>query len=616
MMSIQNELKIKEAMQRRSIQDQLQRQLEKKLNKVNYCNFINLFLFMKICYSQATKSERGWKRRFRCSKILEIQGNWERRQDDHSGLIFFHLIIPNPREEKFLNTCQWEVPTEWDGDIWNNPSLDMQMLRESHAYNKIDAQSTIASNDLLPKSDQQVAAFAEPSSTWVPNDTNSNTLLAAQKGFPPRREFDLNSTMAEESYAPSSVESVNTENIEKIAEQLLQSDDVIRILARRLGLPDSNIIPVEDLDSVFSVSSSIQGKGGKATEMPMNAPRDADYDDLHDVEVDSEDDLWSDDEIAVGDFDPSKELAPDAELPQNQLQSAQLRRQEAIDHVGNRFGDQFHAHGSVPYLNFTDLAGNTNAHVEQNKERYGWRRLPRPSVGNAFLSNALKTHTRGPGPKSCNTINAPIFLVPISPVDACKYIPEEFTVAVESLFVPDAKKDMERAVATLDRNIKIEEELSRNMPSDDLFLFGEAKEFTSVDAFLARQFKEDQAAVSDPKEAAKEKAILAAKATNIAHMEDALAEDIPINTADEFGNTLLILASQQGSKRMCKFLLRRGANINIQNLTGNTALHYCYAYGNRSLGDYLKAKVCCMTNFSCFLALIFIYLIRVLMIQL
>ena len=41
---------------------------------------------------------------------------------------------------------------------------------------------------------------------------------------------------------------------------------------------------------------------------------------------------------------------------------------------------------------------------------------------------------------------------------------------------------------------------------------------------------------------------------------------------------------------MCKFLLRRGANINIQNLSGNTALHYCYAYSNLELADYLKSK--------------------------
>lgn len=175
-------------------------------------------------------------------------------------------------------------------------------------------------------------------------------------------------------------------------------------------------------------------------------------------------------------------------------------------------------------------------------------------------------------------------------MDACKYIPTEFTGQIESIFIPDAKKDMERSIATVERNIKREEELSRNLPTDDLLLFGEAAEMTNVDAYLARQAKADMEQVADPTEAAITKAILAAKSSNIAAMEDALAEDIPINTADEFGNSLLILAAQQGSKRMCKFLLRRGANINFQSLAGNTPLHYCYAYSFHRLGDYLKSK--------------------------
>ncbi len=52
---------------------------------------------------------------------------------------------------------------------------------------------------------------------------------------------------------------------------------------------------------------------------------------------------------------------------------------------------------------------------------------------------------------------------------------------------------------------------------------------------------------------------------------------------------------------MCKFLLRRGAKINAQNLVGNTALHYCYAYHHPELGEYLKSRVSwsCVSHF-CF----------------
>jgi ankyrin repeat protein len=42
---------------------------------------------------------------------------------------------------------------------------------------------------------------------------------------------------------------------------------------------------------------------------------------------------------------------------------------------------------------------------------------------------------------------------------------------------------------------------------------------------------------------------------------------------------------------MVKFLLRRGANLDWQNTSGNTALHYCFAYNNAALGEYLKSRV-------------------------
>ena len=67
-------------------------------------------------------------------------------------------------------------------------------------------------------------------------------------------------------------------------------------------------------------------------------------------------------------------------------------------------------------------------------------------------------------------------------------------------------------------------------------------------------------------------------------------EGVVAETTDEHGNTLIILAAQQGSKRICKFLLRRGSNVNAQNNVGNTALHFCYAYNKDDLAEYLKSK--------------------------
>lgn len=409
---------------------------------------------------------------------------------------------------------------------------------------------------------------------------------------------ELNSALGDRSVQESVAPTIDTVNLEHIAEQLVSSDELMKVIAKRLGLPASQIVPADDLLSVFSIKSrdivnSNNLKSGNRALSPQ-APRDPWIDDLHEMDYDSDDDLWSDDDDEAGDFDVEKEIGEPEDMPSSQEEAAALRRKQWREQ--NLGKDKLTSTGpTVPFLHLPqneqskDLLGD--GLVGSREEVFGWRKLPRPSFKEGFLRNACKTHTLGPEKGSSNTINSAVFLSVISPIDACKYVPPEFTTNIDAIFIPDAKKDMERAVATVERNIRREEELARNLPTDDLLLFGEAKEFTSVDAYLQRQLQEDQEAIVDPKEAAIDKAILAAKSNNIAQMEDALAEEIPVNSTDQFGNTLLILAAQQGSKRMCKFLLRRGANINMQSLAGNTALHYCYAYSQVDLAEYLKSRV-------------------------
>ena len=85
--------------------------------------------------------------------------------------------------------------------------------------------------------------------------------------------------------------------------------------------------------------------------------------------------------------------------------------------------------------------------------------------------------------------------------------------------------------------------------------------------------------------------IFAAKHSNINYLKEVLDENgVDIDTYDEFGNTLFIIACQQGNKKMCKFLLRRGAYINAQNQSGNTGLHYLYEYKKNDLAEYLLQK--------------------------
>ena len=60
---------------------------------------------------------------------------------------------------------------------------------------------------------------------------------------------------------------------------------------------------------------------------------------------------------------------------------------------------------------------------------------------------------------------------------------------------------------------------------------------------------------------------------------------------DDKGSSILIHAAQNNLKNMAKVALRTGIDINGVNFKGNTALHYCYAYGYvAGLGAYLVSK--------------------------
>ena len=73
-------------------------------------------------------------------------------------------------------------------------------------------------------------------------------------------------------------------------------------------------------------------------------------------------------------------------------------------------------------------------------------------------------------------------------------------------------------------------------------------------------------------------------------VEAILDTGISPDVRDQHGNSLIILACQNGNKRIAKICLRRCCNMDAQNLRGQTALHYCYAFGYRELGEYLISK--------------------------
>lgn len=74
----------------------------------------------------------------------------------------------------------------------------------------------------------------------------------------------------------------------------------------------------------------------------------------------------------------------------------------------------------------------------------------------------------------------------------------------------------------------------------------------------------------------------------IKRVEESINLGFLIDTEDERGNTLLIVAAQNRNKKLVEMLLLRGANINHQNAAGNTALHYAIAMEPEGiLAEYL-----------------------------
>jgi ankyrin repeat protein len=65
---------------------------------------------------------------------------------------------------------------------------------------------------------------------------------------------------------------------------------------------------------------------------------------------------------------------------------------------------------------------------------------------------------------------------------------------------------------------------------------------------------------------------------------------VAVDARDQFGNSALTVACQNGNKRIAKVLLRQGADINQQNSKGNSPMHYCFAFGYAELGEYLISK--------------------------
>lgn len=82
-----------------------------------------------------------------------------------------------------------------------------------------------------------------------------------------------------------------------------------------------------------------------------------------------------------------------------------------------------------------------------------------------------------------------------------------------------------------------------------------------------------------------------ARHDRIDDLRKALVQGFSVSSRDENQNTLLHIAAQNGRKRVARICLQFGfTDLNAQNARGQTALHFCYAYGFETLASWLIRK--------------------------
>lgn len=73
-------------------------------------------------------------------------------------------------------------------------------------------------------------------------------------------------------------------------------------------------------------------------------------------------------------------------------------------------------------------------------------------------------------------------------------------------------------------------------------------------------------------------------------LENILLRGVDPDSRDMWGNTILIVGTQNGNKRIVKLALRYGGNINSFNHLGNTGLHFASQYKYYNIYEYLIYK--------------------------
>lgn len=344
------------------------------------------------------------------------------------------------------------------------------------------------------------------------------------------------------------------DELEQLASLLLKNTNFLKALARKLNLPDEQVVNLDATpDASFSSKSADDAKDQAVIETKPAAPV------LQQLLASA---------------------APSTKVPKLKLNCKRYRT--SVDQVATR-GD-------------------------------GWNRLSRSDtiMGDDFSLTKRQT-LKGSGQPKFNRLEDNRNFICVNPATEEKYQFDQkhFETTPQSVFIPDLATERLRLAKQYRQRTKMNNEtmltalqqqsmneilqlsVSNEVPREEVAIgpTGPESDLLNIQLAVTKSVNVVGTEMNARPFDYADQAILAVKTQNLSDLEQFLdTEGVSVETRDQHGNSLLILACQQGSKKLAKFLLKRGADVNSQNNGGNTALHYLHEYKHLSLAEYLLRK--------------------------
>lgn len=378
---------------------------------------------------------------------------------------------------------------------------------------------------------------------------------------------------------------------DEIVEELVHHPGLIEKLAERLGLPP----PVRDVFAEADDAAERRGPAGSSAASAASDSRPATT-----GSANQKLSATTRTGAAGGGGGGGGSAVPPLDLSTKRPATAQsVRFAGNIGGLGG-VGDELGAAAPLVAQSGGDGIGGDPERAEQRRKAQvegtrafpgvGWRQLRAPKNAVKLKLRATDTHVLGPVVTQVNRPNFASVVGLVNPSEALPRVIKYPMLPPQAHHISDIAAESEERRAEQVTAAGGDGILASKVPKTTLP--SAALEAGGVSAAVGAALGDKERAMTEDERKAhmEHTAFLYVKNNKLAELENLMDEGLDIKCRDNNGNTLLLVAAQNGLRRMVKALLRRGATMNDQNLRGNTALHYAYAYKFEELAEYMKEK--------------------------